>query len=130
MVDMAISGVVRVAIITEIDVAITTRGLSCNPAMIPLFFEKMVMLRAVMDTVTKAIVIPRGSSEARGPTKIRPMSDTEKILRKVPSSIPAVMVDNHAGDWGRVLWSSELISSSGTVDMFVLLMILQQMSVD
>jgi hypothetical protein len=97
-VGIAISGVVRWAVMAEIDVAMTTRGLSCSPAIIPLFLEKKVILREVIETVTKAIAIPRGSSLANGPTKIRLVSEIEKMLRRVPRSTPAVIVENQAGD--------------------------------
>jgi hypothetical protein len=93
----AVSAVVRVAVMAEIDVAITTRGLSCSPAIIPSFLEKKVILREVIETVTKAIAIPRGSSMASGPTKIRLVSEIEKMLRRVPRRTPAVMVDNQDG---------------------------------
>ena len=97
MVGIAASEEAREAVMAEIDVAMTTRGVSCNPAIIPLFSEKRVMLREVMETVTKAMAIPRGSSEASGPTKIRLVSETEKMLSRVPRSTPAVMVESQAG---------------------------------
>jgi hypothetical protein len=102
-VGIAVSGVVNVAVMAEIDVAMTTRGLSCSPAIIPLFLEKKVILRELIETVTKAIAIPRGSSVASGPTKIRLVSETEKMLRRVPRSTPAVIVENQAGNCMRML---------------------------
>jgi hypothetical protein len=79
----------------------TTRGVSCKPARIPLFSENKVILRELMETVTKAMAIPRGSSGAKGPIKIRLVRETEKMLSKVPSNMPAMIVDNQIGACAR-----------------------------
>jgi hypothetical protein len=101
MVGIAASDVARVAPMAEIDVAMTTRGLSCKPATIPLFSENKVILRELMETVTKAMAIPRGSSGAKGPIKIRLVRETENILSRVPSSIPATIVETQIGVYVR-----------------------------